>query len=66
MTKEVAMLLGPGDIVLGKEEIFRVAGNPEMVVYRNKKTVRVPVNDVFGKTVVLVREDIIRRLRKAA
>jgi hypothetical protein len=67
MTSEVAMRLGPGDILLCNEDVFRVAGYPEMVVYQKRKTVRVPVRDAFGRTQVLVcvREDIRKSLRKA-
>jgi hypothetical protein len=65
MTSEVAMRLGPGDILLCNEDVFRVAGYPEMVVYQKRKTVRVPVRDAFGRTQVLVREDIRKSLRKS-
>jgi hypothetical protein len=63
---DVAIHLAPGDIIMGNGNIFRVAGYPELVVYKKKQTVRVAVMDVFGRTQVLVREDIQKRLRKAA
>jgi len=65
MTKDVAIHLVPGDIILGTEDIFRVAGYPEIIVHLKRETVRVAVKDAFGRTQVLVREDMIRRLRKA-
>jgi len=66
MNRDSAIHLAPGDVVMRDEDVFRVAGYPEIVVFQKKSTVRVAVKDAFGRTQVLVREDIDKCLRKAA
>lgn len=66
MTTDSAMQLNPGDTVLALREVFRVTGYPEKVKWQRRNTVRIPVLDGYGRTQVLLREDIVRCLRKAA
>lgn len=54
----------PGDTIQGHEDYFRVVDYPEEVIWGGKKDLRVPVADAFGRTRVLVREDMVRGFRK--
>lgn len=66
MVARLAKTLQQGDRVETAEECFVIVSPPEKVKWSGVETFRVPVKDAFGRTSVLVCEDIVKCSKKAS
>ena len=66
MRKKTSKTLAPGDLVESIGELFTVAAYPENIIWGGRNLLRISAKDIFGKTKVLVGEEIIKSTRKSA